>query len=65
MFLRDPENAFCAECKDAPATVVDHKIPHRGDPDLYEDTDNWQGLCISCHARKSARERHGQGCTST
>lgn len=58
MFLADPRNAICAECKRASANVVDHIVPHRGDPELYEDTSNWQGLCIPCHARKSAIEKH-------
>jgi len=40
-----------------PATVVDHVVPHRGDPRLFDDVGNWQALCISCHARKSQTER--------
>jgi 5-methylcytosine-specific restriction protein A len=41
-----------------PATEVDHVIPHRGDPALFDDLDgNGQALCRSCHARKSQTER--------
>jgi len=41
-----------------PADVVDHVVPHRGDPRLFDDADgNWQSLCRSCHARKSQTER--------
>lgn len=38
------------------ATVVDHIIPHRGDPALFWDRDNWQALCKSCHDRKTMTE---------
>jgi len=31
------------------ATVVDHKIPHRGDQKLFWDRKNWQSLCKPCH----------------
>lgn len=41
-----------------PATVVDHVIPHRGDPDLFADSvGNWQALCSSCHSHKTRTER--------
>jgi 5-methylcytosine-specific restriction protein A len=39
-----------------PATVVDHIVPHRGDPVLFWDEANWQGLCKLCHDAKTARE---------
>lgn len=42
-----------------PATVADHVVPHRGDPDLF-----WHGelqpLCASCHSRHKQREERGQ-----
>ena len=31
------------------ATLVDHRIPHRGDMTLFWNHDNWQGLCEHCH----------------
>jgi 5-methylcytosine-specific restriction protein A len=41
-----------------PAQQVDHVIPHRGNPVLFEDSiGNWQSLCSSCGARKSQTER--------
>ena len=50
---------LCAECKRegklTPATVVDHIIPHRGDQGLFWDMGNWQGLCTTCHNRKTRR----------
>jgi 5-methylcytosine-specific restriction protein A len=37
------------------AAQVDHVIPHRGDERLFWDEQgNWQSLCASCGARKSA-----------
>jgi 5-methylcytosine-specific restriction protein A len=39
-----------------PATVVDHIVPHRGDPELFWKEDNLQPLCASCHSRKTLME---------
>ncbi|AHF68698.1 HNH endonuclease [Pseudomonas cichorii JBC1] len=42
------------------ASVVDHKIPHRGDQDLFWSQDNWQSLCKPCHdSVKQAEEAAG------
>ena len=72
-FLRD--NPLCISCNEIgliePATDVDHIIPHKGDMDLFWDPDNHQGLCKSCHSRKTATEdssfasREGGGKIST
>jgi 5-methylcytosine-specific restriction protein A len=46
-FLRT--NRWCAMCG-KPADLVDHIIPHKGNPDLFWDKDkNWQSLCAHCH----------------
>ena len=51
---------LCMRCKKygmtTASTDVDHIIPHRGDPDLFYDINNWQALCHSCHAWKTQRE---------
>lgn len=54
-FLKShPRCAMCGQ----PATVVDHKTPHRGDKKLFWDKTNWQPLCTSCHSsRKQSQER--------
>lgn len=56
---------LCVACKAAGrvvvASVVDHVIPHRGDAALFWDVHNWQALCASCHARKTATEDGGFG----
>lgn len=42
------------------ATIVDHVIPHRGDPALFWDSRNWQPLCGYHHSvSKQAAERRG------
>ena len=50
---------LCAECmkegKLTPSTVVDHIVPHRGDPRLFWDEKNWQPLCKDCHDRKTGQ----------
>jgi len=51
-FLR--MNPWCVECE-RPATVVDHRKPHRGNRRLFWDRDNWQAMCKRCHDRKTAR----------
>lgn len=62
-FLRD--NPLCAECskrgRRVLATVVDHTVPHRGDPELFWDERNWRPMCKPCHDRKTAAEDGGFG----
>lgn len=53
-------NPFCAWCP-RPSTVVDHRIPHRGNPALFWDTGNWQQLCTRCHNKtKQSIERRSR-----
>lgn len=52
---------LCVMCKRegriAPATVVDHIIPHKGDTALFWDTENnWQPLCKPHHDRDKQRQ---------
>lgn len=55
MFLKT--QLLCAKCIEKGrferATVVDHIVPHRGDPVLFWDESNWQPLCKSCHDTKT------------
>ncbi|MCD9572201.1 HNH endonuclease [Pseudomonas protegens] len=58
------DNPLCVYCskigRTAAASVVDHKIPHRGDMTLFWDQDNWQSLCKPCHdSVKQAEEARG------
>ena len=63
IYLR--EHPLCAYCKregrTTLATVVDHKIPHRGNDALFWDEGNWRGLCARCHSSTKAREEHRDG----
>lgn len=57
-FLR--EHPMCVICEQSgrivPATECDHVIPHKGDKSKFWNGP-FQGLCESCHARKSAKEK--------
>lgn len=57
-FLREhPLCVMCeAEGRVEVATVVDHKIPHRGDQKLFWRRSNWQPLCSTHHSRDKQRE---------
>lgn len=50
----------CAACEEhgvlAPATIVDHKIPHNDNYELFFDEDNWQAMCKPCHDSKTFRQ---------
>lgn len=62
-FLR--EHPLCTSCDDKgyvqAAVVVDHIVPHKGDPQLFWNRRNWQPLCKPCHDAKTAREDGGFG----
>lgn len=57
-------NPICVMCdqmgRTTAATVVDHKIPHKGDVSLFFDPDNLQSLCKTHHdSSKQAAEKRG------
>jgi 5-methylcytosine-specific restriction endonuclease McrA len=48
---REPTCLFCkALGRVTPATVADHRIPHRGDLALFWNEENLQSLCGPCHS---------------
>lgn len=58
------EHPLCVMCTDedrvSSATEVDHIEKHNGDPILFWDTKNWQGLCAFHHRSvKAQMERSG------
>ncbi len=55
----DPERRHPQQVR--AARQVDHIIPHKDDPVLFWDRNNWQGLCNSCHSYKTATEDGGFG----
>ncbi|MCE6960579.1 HNH endonuclease [Cereibacter sphaeroides] len=56
------EHPFCRRCG-APAAVVDHITPHKGNASLFWDRKNWQALCVNHHssAKQSEERRAAQG----
>jgi 5-methylcytosine-specific restriction enzyme A len=46
------------ECR-APAVLVDHIEPHRGNQGLFWSESNWQSLCKECHDTKTAKHDGG------
>lgn len=65
-FLKAHPLCQCEDCQEGairllPAEVVDHKIPHKGDMNLFWDRDNWQAMSKPCHDKKTAREDGGFG----
>lgn len=64
-FLAQHPFCECPECKASghplPAKVVDHIIPHRGNQELFWDSNNWQAMNKRCHDKKTARENGGFG----
>lgn len=57
-------NPLCLHCREngfvVSATVVDHVEPHRGDPGLFWDIENWQALCNRCHVGWKQRQEKGE-----
>lgn len=53
------DDPWCIACQQrgvlTVATDIDHIVPHRGDPELFWDRGNLQGLCRGCHAAKTGR----------
>jgi len=54
LFLREHPLCQCG----AEATTVDHRIPHRGDRQLFWNRANWQPLCTHCHSSTKQRLEH-------
>ncbi len=55
---------LCVPCKRAnrltAATVVHHKVPHRGDWTLFSDPNNLESQCKTCHdSAAQSEERRG------
>lgn len=49
------EQPICNDCQVGASTECDHIKPHRGDPALFWDRANLQGLCTFCHGVKTQR----------
>ncbi len=60
-FLAQPQNRLCACGCGRRATMVDHKIAHKGDMWLFWDRRNWQPMNRRCNSRKAASREGGFG----
>ncbi len=52
---------FCIDCLKEEmdlglATEVDHEIPHKGNAELFWDSNNWRPRCKRHHSMKTAKE---------
>ena len=57
----EPLCRFCIEVEDVTAaTVVDHRLAHKGDLDLFYDPHNLQSLCAPCHDRTKREMERGK-----
>lgn len=57
--LRDKtlqQNPICQKCGVNKATEVHHVIPHRGDLNLFYDSNNLMALCHDCHTEETRKE---------
>ncbi|WP_194720809.1 HNH endonuclease signature motif containing protein [Noviherbaspirillum malthae] len=59
------EHPLCVYCERdgrvTAASIVDHRIPHRGDMTLFWDESNWQSLCATHHSSTKQREEAQAG----
>ena len=59
---KHPLCAMCeAEGRVYPATVVDHKVAHRGDMTIFWDSTKWQSLCKPHHDSHAQRRDNAAG----
>ena len=49
---------ICTRCEHKSSVIVDHKIPHKGDRQLFFDGNNLTGLCKKCHDSWKQRQEH-------
>lgn len=57
------EHPICVRCGLQKATTVNHKIPHKGNYDLFfaiGGCNSFEGVCKSCHDSHIARMENGR-----
>ena len=54
------ETPYCVRCGATGNLEIHHKIPPRGDVDLFYNEDNCVPICEGCHRRFTAREILGR-----
>lgn len=61
VLMEQPLCVFCqAEGRVTAACVVDHIVPHRGNPALQYDRTNLQPLCAHCHNSKKQKMENAE-----
>lgn len=60
-FLALPGNTHCACGCGQVADMVDHRIAHKGDVNLFWSRSNWQPMNRRCNSRKAAATEGGFG----
>lgn len=60
-FLALPHNRLCACGCGRDANMVDHRIAHKGDMQVFWDRTNWQPFNRICNSRKAAASEGGFG----
>lgn len=62
-------NPVCCRCETngriVAATVVNHRVPHKGDRKLFWDRKNWEPVCKPCHDGTIQREERSGFVTGT
>ncbi len=48
-------NPTCVRCG-GKSQIVDHKMLHSGNEDIFWNEDNWQAMCRSCHGKKTRED---------
>lgn len=48
---------YCVVCG-AKAVIADHITPHKGNLELFYDTNNLQAMCWACHSSKTLKENN-------
>ncbi|OGA59978.1 MAG: hypothetical protein A3G81_26095 [Betaproteobacteria bacterium RIFCSPLOWO2_12_FULL_65_14] len=72
-FLRAHPLCQCPMCKEGmlkvtPSEVVHHREPHRGDYELFWNTDNWEAWAKACHdsiAQQQEKSGRFRGCDAS
>ena len=67
-FLAEHPLCQCEDCDEGrkrvtAAEVVDHHVPHRGNPELFWNRYNWRAMAKACHDKKTQRERMEENAT--
>lgn len=58
LWVIQTKNPICNICHRNPSTVADHINDHKGNPQLFYSIHNLQGLCKSCHDKKTGHTPH-------